>query len=115
MTTKAANDFKPEDPANVNLVATKKPDPEIAKHKAEEFVERFVQVGFPGKDPHGKQRLEYTWVLVTRVIDSETVHGLVENDTVLDGVPDYGSDVDVPLAQIIKVLPEFKTEKSSEK
>jgi hypothetical protein len=42
------------------------------------------------------------------VEDEETVHGLIENDPVLDGVPRYGAAVDVRLDKINKVTPEFK-------
>lgn len=105
-----AEDIKPEHPANVRLgdPDVLKPNAELAECPAEMFVERFVQTGFKGTDPHGVERTEYMWVLVTRVEDEETVHGLVENDPVLDGVPAYGAAVDVRLDAISKVMPEFK-------
>jgi hypothetical protein len=105
------NEIKPEHPANVGLRQGNDrptPDAELAEIPAEMFVERYVQTGFKGTDPHGVERIEHMWVLVTRVEDEETVHGLIENDPVLDGVPRYGAAVDVRLDKINKVTPEFK-------
>jgi len=104
-------DLKAENPANVGFTTREhasKPDAQFATMDPEVFVERYVQTGYEGEDPHGVTRLENLWVLVTRVEDSETVHGLIENDPVLKGVPVYGTAVDVKLTAINKVMPEFK-------
>jgi len=106
-----AADIRPENPANVGFTfrdhaAT--PDAALAAMDPECFVARYIQTGYEGKDPHGVTRLENIWVLVTRVVDKVTVHGLIENDPVLEGVPVYGTPVDVKLTAINKVMPEFK-------
>jgi len=105
-----AEEFKPENPANIGFACREhasQPDARFATMKPELFVERYIQTGYEGKDPHGVTRLENLWVLVTRVEDSETLHGLIENDAVLEGVPNYGTPVDVKLTAINKVMPEF--------
>jgi len=105
------DDIKPENPSNIGLVkpgGAPKPDPELAELPPEVFVERYVKTAFKGTDPHGVKRIEHMWVLITKVTDKETIHGLIENDPVLDGVPAYGTAVDVRLDAISQVMPEFK-------
>jgi uncharacterized protein YegJ (DUF2314 family) len=105
------DDFKPEDPANVRFLHAHHaptPDRTLGARPAKDFVGRYIKSPFEGTDPHGVLRTEHMWVLVTRVVNETTLHGSVENDPVFEGVPGYGTPVDVCLDAISQVMPEFK-------
>lgn len=105
------NEIKPEDPRNVGFVHKDCAPTAQAKYSnlsPDLFVGKFIKTAFEGVDPHGVKRNEHIWVLVTKTNDDGSLHGTIENDAVLQGVPGYGTPVDVERNNISQVLPEIQ-------
>lgn len=87
---------------NVGIVCPEhapKPNAKYADLEPEDLLGYFAKLGFKGKDPAGRERIEHMWVLVTEVRGRELV-GELDNVPILEMEYECGDIVGFEIGEI---------------
>lgn len=93
-----------EDIKNIAIICSEcapKPQNKYSTMNVQSFIGEYVKKSFKSKD---SDETEHLWIKVTKVIDNETLEGIINNDVILNIGFKFGDTVSVKLKEIENCL-----------